>query len=134
MLEPITSGIVVVGRWVVRDCLVARASLNAREPIRDARPVFPEAGESEPVETLDVGRDFRICQSVCVGGKPRGLSKLYFHLGHGLLKHLDVIPKDRGLDAFLAYRALTLAPRRLRHFHQPLHEPSSGLFLELLPK
>src|SRR5262245_4331666 len=101
MLEPIPSGIVVVSWWVVRDCLVTRASLDAREPIRDARPVFPEAGESEPVETLDVGRDFRICQSVCIGGKPGCLSKLYLHLGHGLLKHLDVIPKERRLDAFL---------------------------------
>src|SRR5215510_14621677 len=99
IFEPITSGVVVVSRWIIRDSLVARASLDAREPIRDARPAFPETGKPEPIDTLDVGRDFGICQSVHIGGKPCGLSELSLHLGHGLLENLDVIPKERRLDA-----------------------------------
>src|SRR5262245_5170824 len=101
MLQTITSGVVVVSRWVIRDCLVARARFYTSEPICDARPIFPKTGEPKPINALDVGRKFGICQRVCVGGKPCSLSELYLHIGHGLLEHLDVIPKKWRLDTFL---------------------------------
>jgi multidrug efflux pump subunit AcrB len=133
-LEPVAAGVVVVARRVVRDGLETRACLDAREPIRDARPVVPEAGEPEPIDALDVGRDLGIGQGIRVGRKPSGFAELRLHLADGLLEHLDVIAEERRLDALLDQRALALAPRRIRHLHQPLLEPGADLLLELPPE
>jgi len=70
--EAESAGVLEVGRWIIRDSLIARASLYAREPIRDARPVFPEPVKPETVSTRDIGRDFGIRQRIGVGCQPFG--------------------------------------------------------------
>jgi hypothetical protein len=45
-----------------------------------------------------------------VAGEPRGLSELSLDLGCGLLEHLDVVAKERRLDAFVDQRTANEMP------------------------